>query len=214
MSSSTYVPPKAKAWLLAHPTARICEATAALGITTGTVRTYRYRLIALGMLARHGMDAKLRAVCDEIKEGRKVREIAVCLGISPTAVSWRLARMDTCMLDARRDLVYSGRELAAMFGYAPDSAGSYRWLARLQAAGLTPRHPGARRHWRVTAEQLMAFLESPASWSLIKLARMRDADWQTYAEQARAGAYAVPKPTRGQPRTTKEAPRDYLATVR
>lgn len=47
-------------------------------------------------------------------------------------------------------------ELTALFGYAPDSGGSYRWLARLQAAGLTPRHPGSRRHWRVTAEELIS----------------------------------------------------------
>lgn len=115
---------------------------------------------------------------------------------------WWLGRLNTTAYDARHEHVYSGRELAALFGYAPDSGGSYRWLARLQAAGLTPRHPGPRRHWRVTAEELMRFLESPASRPLIKLKRITDPDWRAYAEQARAGAFAQ---TTKRTRKTKKA---------
>lgn len=191
-----YVPPRAKDWLLAHPLASATEAAQALRLKASSVRNYRHRLIAAGLLDRRAMGAKLRVVRDEIREGRKVKEIARRLDVHPGTVTWRLARMDTVAYDARRDHAYSGRELAALFGYAPDSGGSYRWLARLQAAGLAPVAPGPRRHWRVTAEQLMAFLESPASWPLIKIRRIKDPDWRAYAERARAGAFAHAHPGR------------------
>lgn len=190
MTTAPYVPPKARAWLLAHPLADAREAARELGVTIGTIRTYRSRLIAAGLLTRHGMDVKLRAVRDGLAEGRKVRALASDLGVHPQTVTWRLRRLDTTAYDARREHVYSGRELAVLFGYAPDSGGSYRWLARLQAAGLTPRHSGRRRHWRVTAEEVMRFLESPGSRALIKLQRIKDPDWRAYAERARAGAFA------------------------
>lgn len=192
----TYVPPRAKAWLLAHPIASAVDAAQALGLKISSVHNYRHRLIKAGLLDRRSMKAKLRVVRDEIREGRKVKEIARRLDVHPGTVTWRLARMDTVAYDTRRDQVYSGRELAAQFGYAPDSGGSYRWLARLQAAGLAPATPGPRRHWRITAEQLMAFLENPVSWPLIKIRRITDPDWKTYAEQARAGAFANAKRAR------------------
>lgn len=193
---NTYVPPKARAWLLAHPLASASESATALGLKVSSVRNYRHRLISAGLLDRRAMGAKLRVVRDELREGRKVKEVARRLGIHPGTVTWRLERMDTVAYDLRRDHVYSGRELAALFGYAPDSGGSYQWLARLQAAGLAHAAPGPHRHWRVTAEQLMAFLESPASWPLIKLKRIKDPDWRAYAEEARAGQFAHANPKR------------------
>lgn len=195
--TTRYVPPRARAWLLAHLHVDAREAARALGVTISTVRTYRSRLIAAGLLDRRGMAAKLCAVRDGIREGRKVRALAADLGVHPGTVTWRLRRLNQTAYDTRREHVYSGRELAALFGYAPDSGGSYRWLVRLQAAGLTGRHPGKYRHWRVTAEELMRFLESPASWRLIKLKRIADPDWRAYAEQARARAFtATTKRTR------------------
>jgi transposase len=138
------------------------------------------------------MAAKLRATKDALRDGLTTRAAAKHLGCHPQTISWRLARLDTTAYDTRRDQVYSGREMAAMFGYAPDSAGSYRWLRRLADAGLGPA-PRRGRHWRVTAEALMAFLESPASHGLIKIKRISDPDWRAYAEQARAGAFVVPR---------------------
>lgn len=202
-----YVPPKARAWLLANPGADAATAARALDLAVGSVRTYRHRLIKAGLLDRRGMRAKLRAVRDGIREGHSRIELARRLGVHPGTVTWRVAQLDTVVYDLRRDQVYSGRELAAMFGYAPDSGGSYEWLARLQAAGLAPTAPHHRKQWRVTAEQLMAFLENPASWPLIKLKRIKDADWKAYAEQARAGAFAQ-RPSRVTGRTKKQAARE------
>lgn len=167
---------------------------ARLGRSLASVLQKRRRLVVAGRLRvterawNRPWDAAADAeLCALLGEGLPVGEIAHRLRRTPESIE-RRARMVGASLERRRGRdVYTLAQVSALFGFAAKSRSVRRWRERgwLRAAQNKPLCGSA---WLVAADDLMAFLEDPATWRAWEPGQITDPDWRLYAEAARAGA--------------------------
>jgi len=171
-----------RAAILANPHDRSPAFAASLGISVGTLRSYRSCLIKAGEIPSIRNRIDLDEVRELVEQGLDMPAVARKLKVSAGGIKYAARKTGTWLEDMRRDRVYTAKEVAAgILGYCPQYAATL--IRSLKAAGLTVRQRRRRAPHRITADALMAFLARPDC--PIPLERIADPDWRAFVEDER-----------------------------
>jgi hypothetical protein len=79
----------------------------------------------------------------------------------------------------------SGRDVARVMGFSPESNVASRWIAAGFLAGKRVRQMGRYQNWMVQMSDLYALVEDDRTWHIWTTERIADAGLRRHAEQVR-----------------------------
>jgi transposase-like protein len=187
---------RVRAHLLAHPAETDDQAAAALGLTAGSVATYRSWLRtdghAIPSTRRRLSPDELAEAIDLLDSGRATADVARRFGLRWGALVMHLLRRGYSVRQVRQGGVFTTPALLNLLGYSIGYRGKF--VARLRRAGLRMRRANNRAPWLIAHVDFMEWLATPAARELIRPEQIADPGWREYAREAMAGKVPTPTP--------------------
>jgi excisionase family DNA binding protein len=127
--------------------------------------------------------ARLFRLMTLLEAGRTDEQIARELGTTPVVINLARKRRG---IPSRTETLLSAGEVARRMGFGCGK--KVTWLiGQGWLRGRRGQRRGPNRQWYVRPEDLLAFLDDPAHWSLWEVERIADETLRRYAEKVRGG---------------------------